>query len=506
MKFVLNSNNLTIEQAYKIATSRDIKIEIAEEAIEQLEKTRELVFRLADKGVPIYGFTTGVGWNKDKQIFEDYFEEYNRNLIYAHCLAVDPILSEEKVRAVMLARLNALLSARTGIQIKIVEMYRDFLNHGIHPVIPARGSVGAADITNLSHIGLAMIGEGDVFHNGNRIPAIEALKKEGFTPIILGPKDGLAIVSSNALAAGTGALVLEKAKNLLEVANAVYALSVEGLDGNITPIRPEPNEARKMKSQIRCADAIRKLLEGSYLQDKGITKTVQDPLSFRGAHAINATILDSLNYVCELLTTQLNSSDDNPCVVLEKEEIISCSNFEVANWVLGFEMLGQAVAHVARSACHRTIKLCNPHFTKLPRFLSPDEGKVQAYQTIQKTFTSLDGEIRHLMNPASTDYYSLSGDMEDHATNAPYVVEKTEKIIDDAFYILGLEAMHAAQAVDLRKVDKMGVGSKCLYDAIRSRIPFLEHDRPLTPDIKAAYEVVCNQDFIDKLKLITGGF
>lgn len=503
MKMILDGRNLTLEEVYSISTG-SVQLEIAGETIVQLQKTRDLVYRLADSDVPIYGFTVGVGWNKDKHVFGSYFEQYNRNLIYAHCCSIGPALSEEKVRAVLLARLNTLLSARTGIQLEIVDMYKEFLNRGIHPVIPARGSVGEGDIVNLSHVGLAMIGEGDVFYNGSRVAAMEALDAEGLKPIVLGPKDGLSIVSSNALAAGTGALAFEKAKRLVEVANAVYALSVEGLDGNITPLRPEPNAARRMKSQIVCAEGMRKLLDGSYLEKKGITKTLQDPLGFRCASSINGTVLDALDYIRELLTIQLNATDDNPCIILENEEIISCCNFEITNWVLGFEMLGQAIAHLARSACHRTIKLSTPQFTNLSRFLSPREGEVQAYQTIQKPFTSLDGEIRHLMNPANTDYFSVAGDIEDHATNAPYVIEKTEKIIDNAFYILGIEAMHAAQAVDLRADIEMGKGSKLLYDAIRAKVPFLSIDRPLTPDIQAAYEVLKSDALLDGLRTIAG--
>jgi histidine ammonia-lyase len=424
MTILLDGTNLTLDAACQVAAG-NAHIEIHEDTLGHLRHTRELVFRLADSGLPIYGFTVGVGWNKDKQVFGKYFEEYNRNLIYAHCVGVGPFLSEPQTRAVLLARLNTLLSGRTGIQLEIVEMYRQFLNRGIHPLIPARGSVGEGDIANLSHIGLAMIGEGDVRYQGRCVPAAEALQAEGFAPIVLGPKDGLAIVSSNALATGTGLLVLEKARHLLEIANAVYALSVEGLDGNITPLRAEPNEARRMASQIRCAAAMRRLLAGSYLETKGITKALQDPLSFRCAPALHGTLLDALDYVEPLLSIQLNTSDDNPCVLLEQEEIISCCNFEITNWVLGFEMLGQAAAHLSRSACQRTLKLSDPEFTKLPRFLSPREGVVQAFQTIQKPFTALDAEIRHLINPVSTDYFAVAGDIEDHATNAPLVVEKT---------------------------------------------------------------------------------
>jgi len=179
--------------------------------------------------------------------------------------------------------------------------------------------------------------------------------------------------------------------------------------------------------------------------------------------------------------------------------MISCSNFEVTNWSLGFEMLGMALSQLSKVVCHRIIKLGNPAFTRLSRFLSPADN-VLAFATIQKTFTSLDTEIRHLSNPAISDFFALAGDMEDHANNAPYIVQKTRKIVDNLFYILGIEAMHAAQAVDLRSDIKMGKGTKAAYDSIREAVPFYDKDRNLSIDIKNAYEVLRSGKLICKVK------
>lgn len=501
MSIVLNGSELNVSQLCRIARKGEAVV-LDAHALELMTASRELVFKLADKGIPIYGFTVGVGWNKDKHVFDKYFEEYNRNLIYAHCAGVGPYLSVEDVRAILAVRLNILLTARTGIQLAVVDMYRDFLNKGIHPMIPSRGSVGEGDITTLSHIGLAMIGEGEVIYRGRQVPAEEALKAEGLKPVVLGPKDGLAIVSSNAQSAAMGTLLMADTLKLVSVANAVYALSLEGLNGNVTPLNPAVNSARGIASQSACAEAVRGLLKGSSLEKKGITKALQDPLSFRCAVAIHGTVLDSLEYIWKLMETQLNATEDNPCILPEEEQMLSCCNFEITNWLLGFEMLGQALAHVSRSACHRTLKLSDPSFTGLSRFLSPNEGTVQAYQTIQKTFTSLDGEIRHLMNPANMDYLSVAGEIEDHATNAPFVIEKTRKILDNLYYILGIEAMHAAQAVDLREDITLGEGSEILYKALRTVIPFLEADRPLTPDIRKAYEQLQSEDLFQALQKI----
>lgn len=331
------------------------------------------------------------------------------------------------------------------------------------------------------------------------MPSQEALKKAGLEKVTLGPKDGLAIVSSNALAAGEGALVLYDIENLIDMADIIYALSLEGLNGNVSPLDERTHRIRPYKGQAESARKITEYLEGSYIWEPDWKKPVQDPLSFRGSAHIHGAVRDSLNYVKELLTVQLNSSDDNPCIIMEDKKIISCANFEVTNWTLGFEMLGLALGQVSKISCYRTIKLSNPNFTKLSRFLAPADN-VLAFATIQKVFTSLDTEIRHLSNPAISDYFSLAGDIEDHANNTPYIVQKTRKIVDNLYYILGIEAIHAAQAIDLRTDIHMGKGTKAAYEAIREEIPFLDKDRPLSYDIKKAYDLLKSGKILSRVK------
>ncbi|SDL10779.1 HAL/PAL/TAL family ammonia-lyase [Natronincola ferrireducens] len=496
---ILDGKSLTIEDVDKVAR-RGAQVEISQEAMAKVEKARAFVFEMINSDTPVYGFNRGVGLNKDRQVVDRYYEEYNRSLILSHCVAVDPAASEEDVRAILLARLNTLLLGYTGIQPAIVTMYKDFLNHNIHPVIPERGSIGEGDITCLSHIGLAMIGEGDVYYKGFKIPAAEALEKAGLKPIVLGPKDGLAIVSSNALAAGPGAVVLKDVEDLIDMADIVYALTMEGFKGNVTPLDPSLYPIRPLPGQAVSAEGVRKYLEGSYLWLPGVSESLQDPLSLRGASQVHGSVRDALEYVKKYMDIQLNTTEDNPCVLVDEKRMIACSNYEVTTWVLGFEMLGIALSHLSRIACHRTIKLATPKFTGLSRFLTPADGRVIAYGTIQKTFTSLDTEIRHLSNPATADYFSVAGEIEDHANNSPFVVRKTAKIIDNLYYILGIEAMHAAQAIDLRKATRLGKGTKVAYEMIRSEIPFLDEDRNLSIDIKKAYNIIKSKKMLQAVK------
>ncbi|OAA92185.1 HAL/PAL/TAL family ammonia-lyase [Clostridium ljungdahlii] len=498
-KIVITGSKLTTEQIAKVAYE-GTKIEISEEAWKRVESSRKLVFDLADNNIPIYGFTTGVGWNKDKKVFKEFFSEYNNNLIHCHTLGLLPEASQEEVRAVMLVRLNPLLLGAAGIQPAIVKMYQNMLNFGIHPVVPERGSVGEGDITCLSHIGLAMIGEGEVHYKGKKVPAAQALRESGLKPVTLGPKDGLAIVSSNALSAGEGVLVLKQIKDLIDIADAVYALSLEGFNGNTSPLDSKVHEIRKFPGQAISAKNIREYLRGSYLWDKNRKpKALQDPLSYRGAANIHGSLRDALEYVEKYLLLHINTSDDNPCVITKERRIVSCSNFEVITWVAGFEMLGIILSHVSKISCYRTIKLSTPSFTDLPRFLSPADDVI-CYGTIQKVFTSLDSEIRHLSNNASSDYFAVAGEIEDHACNAVYVVQKTRKIVDDLIYILAIEAMHASQAVDLRKNPDLGKGSRAIYEAIRSEIPFYDKDRNISVDIHKAYNIIKSGKMLSMLK------
>ncbi|MCK8827298.1 aromatic amino acid ammonia-lyase [Natroniella acetigena] len=495
-EILLNGEALRIEDVSKVA-KENFKVRVSDEAKERIEDVREYVLSKLDSDEPVYGMNRGVGENKDKVVFEDYYEEYNNNLIKSHCVAIKPEATEEEVRAVILARLNTLLVGRAGIQPAIVDMYCDFLNKQIHPIMPKRGSVGMGDITCLSHIGLAMIGEGEVIYQGKRMKAQQALDEAGLEAITLGPKDGLAIVSSNALGAGQAALALDEIDRLIKIADLIYALSLEGLKGNVTPLEELTYKFRPYEGQAISAERIREYLEGSYLWQPSIVRPLQDALSYRTASQNHGAVIDALNYAKKQLKVQLNSSDDSPCVLPEEDKMISCGNFEPLTWVLALEMVAIGLNHLSKISCLRTEKLAAPKFTGLSRFLTPADGQVIAYGTIQKPFASLNSEIRHLANPSSIDYQSLAGHIEDHSTNSSHVVERLFKIIDNIYYILGIEAMHSAQAIDLRGVSNtLGEGTKQLYKLFREEIPFLEKDRVLTKDIEKAYQLLKRGSFL----------
>jgi histidine ammonia-lyase len=501
---VLDGEHLTIEGLTEVARGRSV--EIAPEALERVERSSALLARIAEAGTPkVYGLNTGVGINKDQPVTAEHYIEYNLNMLRVHCVGVPPYASEERTRAVMAAKLNGLLGGRVGMKPELVLLYRDFLNARIHPLIPLRGSVGEADIVNLSHLGLALLGEGKVIYRGETVPAGEAIAAAGLRPGTLGPRDGLALVSSNALGAALGALILDEAEALVETADLAYALTMEGFKGNVSPLDRETFRLRPYPGALRSMEHARELLAGSDLWETDAE--LQDPLSIRCSVHVHGAVRESLEHARRMLLIQLNSTDENPTILFEEGRVIPCGNFEPLSWVLPFEMLGVALSHLSRTSTHRILRLSSPRFTGLPRFLNPREGICHAFGVIQKTFTSLDGEIRHLSNPISADYCALSEDQEDRGCNTPYVMLKLEKILNNLGYILGIEFLHAAQAVDLRGSLRLGRGTEAAYRRFREAIPFMDTDRDLSGDILEARRLVAGRILTDAAEeaVVPGG-
>jgi histidine ammonia-lyase len=326
------------------------------------------------------------------------------------------------------------------------------------------------------------------------------MRREGLSPVRLGPKDGLSLVSTNAVGAGLAALLIDEIDNLIDTADLAYSMTMEGFKGNVSTLDPAPYEERPYAGQKRSMELSRAFLEGSYLWQPNVSGALQDPLSIRCSTQVHGAVRDSLAYARELMEIHLNSSDDNPCILFEEDRLIPCGNFEPLNWVLAFEMLGIALSHLSKNAAQRTLRIGSPRFTGLSRFLTPTDAKVHAFGTIQKVFCSLDAENRHLSNPVSADYSSLSEDMEDRGNNTPYVMMKTAKMVDNIYYILGIEMIHAAQAIDLRKPTSLGRGTGAAKEALRERVPFLDTDRNLSVDVAAAHELLTDRTLIGRVR------
>ncbi|MDO5045399.1 HAL/PAL/TAL family ammonia-lyase [Campylobacter sp.] len=511
----LNGESITSKEILEI--SNGAKVEIDQKAFKKAMKSHEVLLQAAKDGQKIYGLTVGVGLNKDKKFVDakgnldaeviKASTDFNIGLIHAHCGGVYEDMPIKTARAVLAARLNNMLFGSTGVQSDVLNLYKEFLNHDIIPAMPSSGSMGEADITILGHVGLAMMGEGYVYYKGEKMQAGEALKRAGLKKLTPFGKDSLSILSSNAYSAALASLALEDLKQALKMSKMVFALSLEAFNGNIAPFSKEASELRPFPDFVETTKEMREILKDSYLWDQDDSRALQDPLSYRDASYFFAALKNTVNELEGLMKIQLNSSDDNPGIsVGTKPEtdkfqenklftkngmgaVVPTSNFEPLMWVLEFEKASIVLAHNSKASALRTIKLSNDGFTHLSRFLGTDKT-VHAFGAMQKPFVALAGENEFLANPASLHYTPVAGEIEDVATNAPFVMQKFQKQIDNFYYIMGMELIHAAQAIDLRMQKnpnlKLSKTTKKLYDEYRKIVKFLEVDRVLTDDFRSS--------------------
>ncbi len=516
----LDGRSLTLAQIESVAR-QGCGVTLADEAMQRAQRSYDLLLAYARLDRPVYGLNRGVGLNKDQTIFKGgeispevrrLSEQFNRNLLRSHSAAYGAEAPQELTRAAMLIRLNTALFGGSGLQPAVLRQYAEFLNRGVTPVMFGEGSVGEADITILPQIGLAMMGEGQAYYRGQRLPAAQALRQAGLDPVQPFGKDALAIVSSNAYGAAVASLAALDVARLLSQADTVAALSLEGLNGNLAPILSASQAQRPYQWQASTADHIRTLLQGSSLWRQDPQRALQDPLSFRTVSQAHGAARDMLDLLQRQLLLQINSSDDNPSVALDAQPgehadtyelqfyvtqgpvrgaVLPNAGFDPSAWALPLQGMGVALSQIAQLSAQRTLRLTDTAFTGLPRFLSPGNGAI-GYGPIQKTVSSLAAEARMLALPMVTDVQPQAGNIEDVGTNAPATGRRLAAQIDRLTMLLAVELMHAAQAVDLRVAQRpdflVGAGTGALRREFRKQVPYMAEDRRNDEDIVRAVD------------------
>lgn len=512
----LDGQHLTQEQAWEIADGA--KVKIAPQSATALVKAHELLMEAARLGKPVYGLTVGVGLNKDHKLFAANGElspevmkaskSFNYSTLRAHSAGVGEPMPVRLTRVALAVRLNTILSGHTGVQPYVAELYQAFLNNNISPVIPSKGTVGEADILLSSHVGLAMIGEWDVIYSGKRMNSAQAMKEAGIKPLDPVGKDALSILSNNSVGVTYAMKGYRDAKQLLAVSPTVFGLSLEGLNGNVSPFLPQTNDIRPFPFLKEATANVRNTLSGSYLWDANSERSLQDPLSYRTTAYTFAGAYKALSDLGQMIDIQINHSDDNPGVIVGagkdygnnsqvskylvegKGGVFPTTNFEPLPVALAVQQLSIALTHVSHNSAMRTIHLSDNHFTHLPRFLSAPGNNGHAFGAIQKTFVDMQVRNKALANPVSFDGISIAGNIEDTFTNLKLASDNLIEIVDNTNVMYGLELMHSTQAIDLRKLAnsklKQGEATNAMYKAFRKHVPFVEIDRPFTPDIKAS--------------------
>ncbi|WP_373817892.1 histidine ammonia-lyase [Glaesserella sp.] len=505
---------LTIEQVIDVAKN-DTQVSIDSAGWKNLEQGHEVVLQAALNNVAVYGLTVGVGWNKDKPVFKQQdgkkvlseelitlSKQFNLSSLRAHAAGMGEALPEHIVRAAMLIRLNTMLKGETGVQVAVAQQYLDFLNHHITPVVPAQGSVGEADITLASHIGLAMVGEWDVFYQGKRQPAkavLETLNIKRLEPV---GKDFLSILSTNSVMAAKSVFLTQEAQALYQKQVYLFGLMLEGYNGNVAPFSVASTQVRPFAYVQKAAEDIRNTLAGSYLWEISENRALQDPLSFRTMAYTLGSVLENIHALKNAVEIQINATDDNPLVLiqapavqepqLKKYEIAHgeygaiypTANFNFLPVVTKVEYLNQSLAKLAEVMTQQLIRLENPDFTKLSRFLSAANNEGHAFGAIQKPFLETTVRIKQLAQPASFYSATLAGNIEDTVTMSGIALENSQKIIDGIYEIDAFQVLHATQALDLRKPSHISKQSERILNAYRQQVPFIEQDSVYTPLIE----------------------
>src|ERR1700694_664183 len=468
------------------------RVSLGPQAVSRLQRARPLVDRLVAEDRVVYGLTTGVGALKNVRIPPADTRQLQRNLFMSHAVGVGPPLPAELVRAGMLVRVNQFCQGTSGVSPKVADRLVDLLNHDICPWVPEKGSLGASgDLAPSAHVGLVLIGEGDVLQGGQRRSGADALRAAGLQPVELHAKDALSVLNGTHFMTGAASLVWHDAQRLLVTADVVAALSVEALRGSRTAFDPRIHAARPHPGQVASAARIFALTEGSGIAESHVLcDRVQDAYSLRCAAQVHGACHDAIDYLSRVLAVELNAGTDNPLVFADDEAVLSGGNFHGEPLALALDTATLGLSEIGSISERRLFRMLTGFLSELPPFLTRHSGLDSGYMLLQYTAAALVTDNQLLGAPASVHSLPTSADQEDHNSIGWHSAQRARQVATNVEAILALEALGAAQGIDLLAPLKPGRLTGEAQAAIREKVPMLDHDRVLEPEIHAAIGLV----------------
>ena len=494
MKTVITTSGMTMQDVIDIAR-KDSKIEISTDALAAIAKTRAQVEALAIGDTPVYGISTGFGALAQRHIPLQDRTKLQKSLIRSHAAGMGPVVDREVVRALMALRLKTMCSGRTGVRPVVAETYAAILNAGITPRVLEFGSLGCSgDLAPLSHCALVLMGEGRAFGpDGIEAPVAQLLKEAGIEPVELREKEGLALINGTDGMLGMLILALADADQLLDQADLVAAMSVEGQLGTDQVFRPELHEnLRPHPGQTVSAANMFAALEGSEIvashrEGDGV---VQDAYSLRCAPQVAGAVRDTVEHARLVASREIRAIIDNP-VVLENGEVTSNGNFHGAPVAYVLDFLAIALADLGSISERRTDRFLDASRNRgLPPFLADDPGVDSGLMIAQYTQAALVSENKRLANPASVDSIPSSAMQEDHVSMGWHAGIKLRKALDNTRRVLAIELTAAARAIELRAPSKPAAKTGALIQILRKTVPGMGPDRELSSELEAAYQVL----------------
>jgi len=492
MTTTLVPGQVRLEQLESVLRSGD-SVRLADSCREAIEAAAAVVDRVARGSDPVYGVNTGFGKLASVRVPASDLDALQRNLVLSHCCGVGAPLSEPVVRLVMVLKLISLGRGASGVRPVVVGLLETMLERGVTPVMPGQGSVGASgDLAPLAHMAAAMIGEGDATLNGERMPAAAALERADLQPIVLAAKEGLALINGTQVSTALALTALFDTHRAAQSALVTGALSTDAAMGSSAPFKEEVHALRGQPGQIETARALRALLEGSAIRASHLDgdERVQDPYCIRCQPQVDGACLDLLRMAGCTLEIEANAVTDNP-LVLSDGTIASGGNFHAEPVAFAADQIALAISEIGSIAQRRIALLVDPALSfGLPAFLTPHPGLHSGLMIAEVTSAALMSENKQRAAPASIDSTPTSANQEDHVSMACHAARRLLDMTENLFGIIGIEAITAAQGIDLRAPLKTSPELQAAHRVIRGRIAALDQDRFLAPDLEEAADLV----------------
>ncbi len=502
----LDGRHITLDAIERIAV-RGMQVSVSGPARERVAAARASVERQYALGAIIYGVTTGFGRMANVVIDRGDTAALQRNLVRSHSAGTGAPLPIDQVRAAGALRVNSLAAGHSGVRLETLDLLVDILNRGVTPVVPCQGSVGASgDLAPLAHMTQTLIGEGEAWYRGERLPSAQALQRAGLAPIVLAAKEGLSLINGTQVMTGIAALSLLRAQRLIAGADVIGAMSLEAFLGTDQVFDRRINALRPHPGQIRVADNLRDLLAHSEVmlshRDCG---RVQDPYSFRCIPVVHGAIRDAAAYVRGVIEVEANSVTDNPLIFADSDDFLTGGNFHGEPIGLVCDFLKAALVELASMSERRLYLLLNGEERGLPLFLAQRPGLESGLMLAQYTAAALVSESKGLAFPSTVDSIPTSAGQEDHVSMGTTAARTLAAILDNVEGALACELLGALAATDFRRPLRSGDGTGAAYRRAREAIAPLVDDRSPAPDIVAARDMLASNALVDAAEAAIGG-
>jgi len=499
-KIILEGSGLTIEKVVDIAR-HNTEVELSPEAIGSINKCRAMLEKKINAGEIMYGVNTGIGEFSEVVLNDNQVKDFQKYLIYNHSAGIGDPAPIEYVRGAMAGRINVHAKGHSGVRLEITQTLVEMLNKGVTPFVCQKGSVGACgDLAPMAQIALLMMGEGKAYYKDELLEGKEAMNRAGITIPGLMARDGLAIINGSNLLTAMSAILLHDTAKWLKQAEIAASMSLEALRANMRPYTPKLHEVRGFNGAVRSAKAIFKLIEGGDLVEGKVKCKVQDAYSMRSTPQVIGAAHDALKYARSQVEIELNGVGDNPVFFPDEDLQLSGANFQGTPVSVPMEMVGACITMVSVMSERRMNRLNNPALSVgLPAFLTKGGGMFSGLMLSQYTADSLIVEQRILSAPASVQSIPAAADQEDFVSMGMNTAIKNFQILDNAYGVLGIEFIAAAQALDFRDY-KFGKGVTKAKEIVRKYVDFLEIDRPLYPDHTRMKELVKSCKILDAIE------